>query len=184
MGLIHTFKDLVDFLGEVAGKPYKPPPGACFEGPDDLWPPESPDPEPEKEKKEEPQIADTASEPELVVTRQWGLRLPDGRIAWNSWSGITFDDPLDRVRMIANLQKTAEQVAFEQQDFLAHYGWVTRNQIAAVVYEDTGAYSLTDSEVSARSTPTGEQDDGTTNDDSSQRDGGGLHQGSVGGDAQ
>ena len=103
-------------------------------GADDLWPGEG--------------IAATRSEPELLLTAQFGLRLPNDTIVWNAWNNpplvIPFDNPLDRLRMVANLQKTATDLGFEIEDFLTHYGWVTRNQIATVVYEDTGAYSLTD----------------------------------------
>lgn len=85
---------------------------------------------------------------ELVITKQWGLLLPGGDIAWNSWQGIPFDNPLDRLHMVAKLQATANDVGWHQDEFLARYGWVTRNQIARVCYEDTGCYGLTDSEAS------------------------------------
>ena len=41
-----------------------------WSGPDDLWPPE--------------EITPTPSEPELIVTAQFGLRLPNGDIVWNA----------------------------------------------------------------------------------------------------
>lgn len=117
------------------------------EGPDDLWPGE-----------EHSLLGQSivSAEPQLVVTQQWGLRCPGGEVHWNDWQGITFDHPLHRVQMIATLQQTALDMGFAEDQvpaFLDYYGWVTRNQIAQVVYEDTGAYSLTDSAVSALGTP-------------------------------
>lgn len=124
------------------------------EGPDDLWPAD------EHSRLEQSIIT---VEPDLIVTRQWGLRCPGGEVHWCSWQGIDFDHPLHRVQMIATLQQTALDMGFAADQvpaFLDYYGWVTRNQIAQVVYEDTGAYSLTDSAVSALGTPeTGESPD-------------------------
>jgi hypothetical protein len=109
-------------------------------GPDDIWP-------------EDPVIADTGSEPELLVTPQWGLKLPSGQIAWNSWSGVQFGDPLNRMLMVAKLKRTGLDLGFAETqlgEFCSRYSWVTRNQLATVVYEDTGAYLLTDPAVSAQ----------------------------------
>lgn len=154
---------------------------AVWDGPDDLWPEE-----PVADPVEESQISDTASEPELLVHQQWGLLLPSGDIMWGSWNNLVFATPMDRVNVIANLQKTAEQCGFSEGEqtagFLSHYGWVTRNQIATVVYEDTGAYTLTDPAVCATSTPSEETPDGQQDPDSPPHPGGDLCPGSVGGD--
>ena len=90
--------------------------------------------------------------------------------------------------MVANLQKTAADLGFVADEFLAHYGWVTRNQIATVVYEDTGAYPLTDPVVCGVSTPpTGKSpdhdSDGSNQDDPSVQahPDGTVRPGSVGG---
>jgi hypothetical protein len=115
-----------------------------WSGPDDMWP-DIPWPE-------EPVIADTESEPELLVTRQWGLVLPSGEIAWNCWAGISFGDPFNRTLMVAKLKKTGMDVGFAEEqlgEWLSNYAWVTRNEIATIVYEDTGGYDLTDPQVSA-----------------------------------
>lgn len=112
-------------------------------GADDLWPDDD----------AKPQIASTASEPELIVIRQYGLVLPNGQIAWNQWGNMSFADPFDRLRTIAALKKTADQVGFGVEEFLARYSWVSRNQIGTVVYEDTGAYQLTDPTVCTPDTP-------------------------------
>lgn len=133
---------------------------SLWSGADDLWPSET-------------EIAPTSSEPELIVGAQFGLRLPNGSIVWNAWNNpplvIPFDNLLDRLRMVANLQKTAADLGFVVDDFLVNYGWVTRNQIATVVYEDTGAYALTDPVVCGVSAPstgkTPDHDDGSSKDD-------------------
>lgn len=124
-----------------------------WEGPDDLWPPD-----------EIP--TETPTGADLIVTQQYGLRMPNGDVIWNTWDEpplvILFDNHLDRLRMVANLQKTAVDLGFDVDEFLSHYGWVTRNQIAAVVYEDTGAYSLTDPDVCGVGTPLAGTDDGSS----------------------
>lgn len=117
--------------------------------------------------------------PDLSTETHWGLRLPDGTVAWDEWSGVGFAEPMDRISMVVKLQKTAEQCGFSQEDFLAHYGWVTRT----VVYENTGVYALTSPEVSA-STPLREPDDNGEDDSSPESDRGGVHPRPLGGDAQ
>ena len=163
MGLIGLLQGVLSALTSRCSRP--PTRRAAVEemaydlwaGPDDLWPPE-------------PQIPDTASEPQLVVSPQWGLRLPSGEIVWTAWGDLPLADPLDRARMVATLQKTAVDVGFGDgqaaEEFLANYGWVTRNQIATVVYEDTGTYPLTDSRAFS---PTGDgvHPSGDHNDDES-----------------
>lgn len=144
-------KDLFSLLGSSALDGEDP---FDWEGPDDLWPPEP------------TQIAETPSPAEVITTQQYGLRMPNGEIVWNAWNDpplvIPFDNHLDRLRMVANLQKTATDVGFDVDEFLSHYGWATRNQIAAVVYEDTGAYSLTDPDVCGVSAPSLGNPDGSS----------------------
>lgn len=115
-----------------------------WEGPDDL-------------DGDDDSFLDPAPVPELVVTKQWGLVLPDGQIAWDSWQGIPFSNPLDRLHMVSKLQATANDVGWNQDDFLSRYSWATRNQIARVLYQDTGFYGLIDSAVSHEDTATPEE---------------------------
>lgn len=122
-----------------------------YEGADDLWPPDPP--QEQLFGFGEFQIGNTRSAPETIVTQQYGLRLPSGEIRWNTWEDIAFGNPVDRLRMVATLQNSAAHMGFDEAEFLAQYGWVTRNQIAQVVYEDTGAYILTDPQISAVVTP-------------------------------
>ena len=121
-----------------------PLPEFDWSGPDDLWPPEPVVlPEPEEPK---------TTTPETVVTRQWGLRLPSGEVVWNEWQGISFGTPLDRLRMVATLQKTMMDIGFKEgeqvDDIVSRYSWATRDQIAEIVYRDTGIHPLTATEAS------------------------------------
>lgn len=159
-----------------------------WEGPDDLWPEE-----PSHIQAVAEQIDEIDSSPDIIVTRQWGLVLPSGEIKWNEWQGVTFADPMDRMRMIAALQRTAMDVGFAEyqvNDFLAGYSWVTRNQIAAVAYEDEGAFALTDSAVSSTDTPRDgkshdrNESDADANGDAASNLPRNLRPGSMGGDAQ
>jgi len=94
------------------------------------------------------------------------------------------------VLMVAKLQKTALELGFAPEDFVRNYGWVTRNQIDRRVYEDTGAYGLTDPEVSAQATPDlqdndNESEHGTDCDPQPRVDTDcGVHRRSLGSDAQ
>jgi hypothetical protein len=125
-------------------RPGLPPAGVAdddfWDGADDTWPPEVGN------------IAEIPSEPEIIVSQQWGLRLPGGNIAWNGWQGHSFEHPLDRLKAIASLQKTALDLGYTQEnsfEFLVRYRWVTRQMIASVVYEETGEHELNAPEVSA-----------------------------------
>jgi len=191
MGLIDLARRIIEIGLELYEQPKLPPHGLDedtpdWTGPDDMWP-DAPWPE-------DPVIADTASEPELLVIAQWGLVLPSGEIAWNTWSGVQFADPLNRMLMVAKLKRTGLDLGFAEDqvgEFLCRYSWVTRNQLATVVYEDTGAYTLTDPEVSAHApTEQGLQNNDNESENGSQPALGSgddpdskVHGGSLGGDA-
>lgn len=81
--------------------------------------------------------------------QEWGLVLPSGLVAWNTYSNVFFDNPLDRLHMISRLQLTAQELGFDQESFLANYGWVTRKKTTAVQYRDVVSYVLNDPQVSA-----------------------------------
>jgi hypothetical protein len=158
------------------------------DGPDDLWP--------HVEYDSCHNSLSVADSPQLKVAEQWGLKLPNGQIHWNSWQGVAFDNPLDRMKMVAVLQKTAEDVGLppgdETDQFLSKYQWVTRNEKATVEYEDTGAYPLTHPSVSALGAP--DVDESSHGNDpepptcaaavNGQNPDLGLRSGPVGGDAQ
>ena len=108
------------------------------EGPDDLWPDEG-----------EPVPDDSG---ELVTAIQYGLRTPNGEVHWGSWSGVSFDQPLDRAMMIAKLQQTAKDCEWQIDEFVNRYAWVTRHQRAIVRYEDGGEYAISDPEIIALAT--------------------------------
>jgi hypothetical protein len=117
------------------------------EGPDDLLPPEDAHTA-IVERLANPLVE---QEPEILVSDQWGLKLPSGEVSWNVFQGTHLNSSIDRVQMIARIQQTALDAGFSQEqltNFLSNYEWVTRSQIASVVYEDTGSYSLTDPQAS------------------------------------
>lgn len=98
-----------------------------WDGPDDIWP-----------SKEDAPAAERSPEVQTTVIAQWGLRLPDDTIAWDHWQGIPFNNPLDRIRLIATLQKTALNVGFAEGDqivnFLGNYSWVVREATVTTQY--------------------------------------------------
>lgn len=126
--------------------PCPPPTGAdtdddLWSGPDDLWP--------ESQDDDDNHQSDDDNRTDTVTLLQWGLRLPDGTVSWGSWQGIPCDNPLDRMRMIATLQKTALSIGFAEGDqvaaFLGNYGWVTRQAVVSTVYSsETHSYALGD----------------------------------------
>jgi hypothetical protein len=123
----------------------------------------------------------------IETTIEWGLELPRGEVQWKSWSGIDFSTPLDRMRMIATLQKTALDMGLnangQSDEFLTKYKWQTREKTARIRYKNTGTFSLNDPAVSAapveNSINEQSQDDSETHVHSYRN----LHPGSVGGDA-
>lgn len=90
---------------------------------------------------------------ETETTTEWGLRLPNGQVQWNTWSGVDFIDPLGRLRMIAVLQKTALDMGLSEgqqsDEFLTRYKWQTREKKARIKYQTTGSFPLTDPAASA-----------------------------------
>jgi hypothetical protein len=131
------------------------------EGPDDLFPQ---DPDQATIGSQTPE----RGEPEIMVGQQWGLRLPSGEVHWNMWQGVHFAHPIDRAKMVANIQKTLADIGLapgeQTEEMLAQYQWVTRNQLATVVYEETGTYSLANPQAFALSAPeVDESSHGATN---------------------
>lgn len=108
------------------------------EGPDDLWPQDEPLPD---------------DNGELVTTVQYGLKMPNGEVVWGSWAECDFAQPLDRVRLIAKLQRVAQDCCWQIEEFVNRYSWVAREQRAIVRYEDAGAYTITDPSIVAIATP-------------------------------
>lgn len=139
-----------ELVYEITDRPFRLPPALegdtlVTDGPDDLWP------------DIDNGCCQVTNNTNLHVAEQWGLKLPNGQIHWNEWQGTPFGNPVDRMRMVAALQKTAEDIGLpsgpETDQFLSKYQWVTRLARATVEYEDTGAYSLTDPHVSALGAP-------------------------------
>lgn len=138
MGLSSVIKNVVAVTNALRGEAYLPPPGAFWDGPDDIWP-------------EEEDVED--SNIDVVVTEEWGLHLPGGEIAWNSWQGVPFDNPLDRLHMVARIKKTAQDTGWLEEDFTSGYSWVTRKAVSHVTYTLGDTHMLEDPKVSELGTP-------------------------------
>lgn len=104
------------------------------EGPDDLWPDDGGEPMPD-------------DSGELVTTLQYGLRMPNGEVVWGSWAECNFAQPLDRLRLVAKLQRVATDCHWQIDEFVNRYTWVARQQRAIVRYEDAGEYPITDPDI-------------------------------------
>jgi hypothetical protein len=113
-----------------------PQPDWTDEGPDDLWPDDRNEPVPD-------------DSGELVTTRQYGLRMPNGDVVWGSWAECDFAQPLDRLRLIAKLQRVAQDCHWQTDEFVNRYAWVTREQRAIVRYEDLGTFDISDPSIVA-----------------------------------
>lgn len=111
-----------------------PQPEWTDEGPDDLWPDDGSEP-----------VGDDSGE--LVTTLQYGLRMPNGEVVWGSWAECNFDLPLDRLRLVAKLQRVAQDCHWQIDEFVNRYAWTTRQQRAIVRYEDGGEYPITDPDI-------------------------------------
>jgi hypothetical protein len=120
MGLITAVRNAVEFAKSASGEPFVPPPGVEWSEP----------------------------EPLVLVETEWGLAVPGGDIVWGAWQGVPFDNPLDRLHMVSRLQKTAQDIGFGQEDFLARYSWVTRTKYSATAYEQGPAFAVNAPEVS------------------------------------
>ena len=108
------------------------------EGPDDLFPADDPLPD---------------DSGELVTTVQYGLKMPNGEVVWGSWAECNFDLPLDRLRLVAKLQRVAQDCHWQIDEFISRYAWVAREQRAIVRYEDAGTYTITDPSIVAIAAP-------------------------------
>lgn len=133
MGLRSAIRDIAE-VGKIA----KPPTGVK-----PAWPEED--------------VSTRPEEPvETWTEQEWGLVLPGGQIAWNTYSSVFFHNALDRLHMISRLQLTAQELGFDQEEFLANYSWVTRSKTTAVQYGGAVSYLLNDPQVSV---PTEEKEE-------------------------
>ncbi len=126
-------------------------------------------------------------EGEVTTSTQWGLQLPNGEVHWGSWSGIDFSTPLDRMRMIATLQKTALDMGLSENgqsdELLNKYKWKIREATARIRYKDSGTFSLNDPAVSAAPVENSTYDQSQDDSEASIYSPRTVHAGSVGGDA-
>ena len=133
MGRLMSAAKIVTSVVSTMMEPHPTPMPDWDEGPDDLWPPEP--------------VPDDAGE--LVTTVQYGLQMPNGDVVWGSWAECDFAQPLDRLRLIAKLQRVAQDCHWQTDEFVNRYAWVTREQRAIVRYEDLGTFDISDPSIVA-----------------------------------
>lgn len=204
MGLIKELSLIpLRIMGDYFARPAYIPPvvsasDLVTDGPDDMWPPDDAGADFVQEVQRHRLEEFRAQEVEELkkryfqevefTTTQWGLRLPNGEVHWEAWGTIPLSAPLDRLNLIATLQKTAIDMGLNEgeqtKEFLNKYSWQTREATSKIRYKNTESYALTDSAVSAAPKEALNHDhlQGNSLDSLtySHRD---LHAGSVGGDA-
>lgn len=111
---------------------------------------------------------------ESTVTR-YGLRLPNGQTVWGQYKGHDLDTPLGRSRLFIALTKTANDLDFDEAQFLGHYKWSTRTETTT----DTGCVPITSQEALRPVEESG--DDGGDQSAAGSCDGGAVREGPVGG---
>lgn len=116
---------------------------------DDLWPGEP--------------VSDTPSNPpevippeqEVVILDEWGLILPNGTIQWNTWNGNHFSLVTDRIKMVSQLQETANQCGHHPESFLSCYGWIRRKKVCVITLGEPVIYAVSEDEALQLEEPTG-----------------------------
>lgn len=57
---------------------------------------------------------------------EYGIRLPNGTVAWDTYKGHSLSTAKGRSRLLLTLCKTAQDLDFEESVYLSHYGWARR----------------------------------------------------------
>jgi len=73
---------------------------------------------------------------------QFGLKLPNGNIAWTTYAGHPLSTSQERGQLVEVLRRTAVDLCFDADDFLSHYGWARRLGVPAVQWGDIELYPL------------------------------------------
>lgn len=77
--------------------------------------------------------------PNSYVTREQeiGLRLPNGTTVYppDTWHGHPLTDAAEREAIVALIRAAAIRLGYDENHFVEHYAWATREKISAVVYE-------------------------------------------------
>lgn len=63
---------------------------------------------------------------QVSVRMEFGLVLPNGSVAWNEYRGHPVQTPEQRWILVEVLRKTAEEIGFDEKDFLELYCWQSR----------------------------------------------------------
>jgi hypothetical protein len=69
---------------------------------------------------------------------QWGLKIPNGNVIWDNalYVGNPISTPEQRSVLLEALKKTALELGFPPEQFLAQYGWVRRVGVPALAWSD------------------------------------------------
>jgi hypothetical protein len=97
------------------------------------------------------------------VRTEYGLLLPNGTVAWNEYRGHSVETPEQRWRLLQVLRMTAEEVGFDEDEFLSCYGWKARTVTTTIT--DSQSWSIDSNEVCVPPTESSESVDGTTTTD-------------------
>lgn len=70
----------------------------------------------------------------ITESEQWGIELPSGEIAWDTWQGADLSDNDARMQLRERIINTARELGFDVDDFLGQYQWAARR----VTYHPVG----------------------------------------------
>ena len=86
------------------------------------------------------------SDDDVISARtEYGLSLPNGTVAWNEYRTHPIQDEQQRWLLLQVLRKTAEEIGFDEDEFLSCYGWVSRSVTTTI--RDTKNYPIDSDDV-------------------------------------
>ncbi|WP_131813781.1 hypothetical protein [Mycolicibacter kumamotonensis] len=107
---------------------------------------------------------------------QYGLKLPNGTVAWDTYKNFDLNAAGGRTALFVALTKTAGGLDFDRVAFLGNYAWIKRtivvSQAEALTLDDPSAVGLPQ---------TGDIKDGEDVAEASLGDDAAVHEGHVGG---
>lgn len=77
---------------------------------------------------------------QVSVRTEFGLCLPNGQISWGGYRGHPTETAQHRWTLLQALRKTAEEVGFDEADFLSRYSWVSRE--VTTIIKDEVSHSI------------------------------------------
>jgi len=128
LGFAHGVLDVVETIGDMVWR-REPVISAALNG-EAMMPDPPPLPEPPPPPAAPPRF------------EQFGLKLPNGNIAWTTYAGRALGTPQEREQLVEVLRRTAVDLCFDANNFLSHYGWARRLGVPAVQWGDIELYPL------------------------------------------